>query len=109
MLFLTKLAATRMEDILETLQELNEAIAEDGNFISEMIPELECYSDQLNKLAEETLNSCREDSEDSVKMLYKNHYRCDCGAEWTDEWDCMCNDHCPDCDAEIEPYKSEDI
>lgn len=48
--------------------------------------------------------------------LYRNHYRCSvvidgkpCGAEWSDEWDCMCNDRCPRCNAEIEPYESDDI
>lgn len=45
---------------------------------------------------------------------YLNHYRHeDCpvqpGVEWDDEWDCMCNDHCPACDAEIEPYESEEL
>jgi hypothetical protein len=41
---------------------------------------------------------------------YTNFYRCsECGTEWQDEWDCTCNDRCPTCNAEIEPYKSEDI
>jgi len=31
------------------------------------------------------------------------------GIEWQDEWDCMCNDKCPACNKEIEPYKSEDL
>ncbi len=39
---------------------------------------------------------------------YLNHYQCPCGTAWTDNWDCMCNDHCPQCDREIEPYDSED-
>jgi len=41
---------------------------------------------------------------------YVNHYRCsECGTEWDDEWDCMCNDRCPKCNAEIEPYASEEV
>lgn len=44
---------------------------------------------------------------DDAKFL--NHYRCPCGAEWSDEWSCMCNDLCPVCDKEIEPYDSEDL
>ena len=45
-----------------------------------------------------------------VQMKFRNFYRCpDDGAEWQDEWDSACNDHCPKCDAEISPYKSEDI
>lgn len=46
--------------------------------------------------------------------LFTNHYRHDdCpvkpGVRWTDEWDCMCNDACPECGTkDIEPYRSED-
>ena len=42
-------------------------------------------------------------------MIYRNFYRCPCGCEWADEWDCMCNDRCPDCDAECEPFDSEEV
>jgi len=44
-----------------------------------------------------------------TKPLYLNHYRCPYDkTEWDDVWDCTCNDRCPVCDAEIEPYESED-
>lgn len=37
----------------------------------------------------------------------ENHYRCsECGEKWIDRWDCACNDRCPVCDSEIEPYES---
>jgi hypothetical protein len=36
-----------------------------------------------------------------------NYYRCSIdGREWVDVWSCCCNDRCPTCRAEIEPYKS---
>ena len=39
---------------------------------------------------------------------YLNHYHCPhCQLEWQDEWDCTCNDKCPTCNKEIEPYASE--
>lgn len=49
-----------------------------------------------------------------VEYFYENHYRCETckghnskhALEWIDEHDCMCNDRCPDCDSEIEPYES---
>jgi hypothetical protein len=41
-------------------------------------------------------------------LWFRNHYR-HCGQEWNDEWSCMCNDKCPVCDAEIEPFKSDDL
>ena len=55
--------------------------------------------------------------EDERQFL--NHYRCahigtpDEGlmrvSEWTDEWSCACNDRCPLCNAEVEPYHSDDL
>jgi transcription initiation factor IIE alpha subunit len=41
---------------------------------------------------------------------YVNHYHCDdCEVSWDDEHDCMCNDKCPECNAEIEPYESHQV
>jgi len=28
---------------------------------------------------------------------------------WEDEWDCACNDRCPSCNKEIEPYYCEEV
>lgn len=40
---------------------------------------------------------------------FENHYRCDeCDIEWQDTWSCACNDKCPQCNHEIEPYRSEE-
>ena len=39
---------------------------------------------------------------------YVNYYLCpNDGTLWDDTWSCMCNDRCPKCDAEIEPYASD--
>ncbi len=42
---------------------------------------------------------------------FLNFYRCtDCKHVWTDEWSCMCNDECPQCDArDMSPFQSEDL
>jgi hypothetical protein len=41
---------------------------------------------------------------------YINYYLCErCGCSWTDPWDCMCNDRCPNCDIEMTPYASYDF
>ena len=41
---------------------------------------------------------------------YRNNYQCDaCRESWTDEWSCACNDRCPRCRFEIEPYDSVDL
>ncbi len=46
-------------------------------------------------------------SADNSAVRYLNQYRCPyCQTEWEDVWDCGCNDRCPDCNKEIEPYES---
>ena len=49
-------------------------------------------------------------------MLYKNHYKCDvvrdnkpCNTEWTDNWDCMCDDRCPTCNTPTSPHQSDEL
>lgn len=39
---------------------------------------------------------------------FNNHY-VHCGTTWYDTWDCMCNDECPICFGEIEPWASVEI
>ena len=34
---------------------------------------------------------------------FRKHHTCPCGTDWWDEWDCLCVDRCPACNAEIEP------
>ena len=47
---------------------------------------------------------------EEVAMLYRNFYECgECGTSWTDVWNCMCNDRCPKCNVEVEPYHSVEI
>ena len=33
---------------------------------------------------------------------YRKYYRCICGHEWQDEWDCLCDDRCPVCNTSME-------
>lgn len=42
---------------------------------------------------------------------FRNYYRCArCHSGWADEWSCMCDDDCPNCDARhMSPYDSEDL
>lgn len=49
-------------------------------------------------------DNCQDQSTDT----WTNHYRCVCGEEWEDVWDCCCNDRCPLCGKEVEPYISDD-
>src|ERR1700736_4826102 len=40
---------------------------------------------------------------------FRKHHTCPCGTQWWDEWDCLCNDRCPTCNAEIEPDGWEEV
>lgn len=45
-----------------------------------------------------------------LEQEYVNSYRCpDDGTEWEDTWTATCNDRCPTCNKEIEPYASVDV
>ena len=40
----------------------------------------------------------------------RNEYYCEaCDVEWADEWSCECDDRCPKCRREIEPFDSIEI
>lgn len=43
-----------------------------------------------------------------AKTIWTNHYLCDCGEEWFEQHECCCNDRCPACRKEIEPFISND-
>jgi len=41
---------------------------------------------------------------------FRNFYRCPRdGTDWFDEWSCACNDRCPTCNTEIEPFASNEL
>ena len=46
--------------------------------------------------------------EKMMEPKFVNYYRCPFdGTEWTNVWDCCCNDMCPRCEQkDIEPYES---
>lgn len=40
---------------------------------------------------------------------FNKYYRCSNDHEWQDEWNCLCNDRCPECNQETEPYDHVEI
>ncbi|WP_019584512.1 hypothetical protein [Thioalkalivibrio sp. ALE16] len=47
---------------------------------------------------------------DPPHLWFENYYFCRrCNLEWIDEWDCMCDDECPDCGTPHTPYHSRDV
>lgn len=40
--------------------------------------------------------------------VYRNFYS-HCGVNWDATWSCECNDKCPVCDKEVEPFRSEEV
>jgi hypothetical protein len=50
------------------------------------------------------------DTDELTALRFKNSYDCsECGTAWTDSWSCMCDDRCPECNAETEPTSSIDL
>lgn len=50
------------------------------------------------------------DSSPGPAMRFRNYYECTFDrTKWHDQWTCMCNDRCPTCDSEMEPYFSEEL
>ena len=48
--------------------------------------------------------------EADITFAFRNYYQCPYDdTKWRDEWHCTCDDRCPVCDREIEPYFSEDV
>ncbi len=37
-----------------------------------------------------------------------NHYACECGAAWSENWSCGCDDRCPACDTSNSPHFTDD-
>jgi hypothetical protein len=33
----------------------------------------------------------------TMKPWFVIYYECPCGCTWQDEWDCACDDDCPEC------------
>lgn len=65
-------------------------------------------NDEINNLCE-MLNIDMPVIAEEDEERYTNHYLCpNDNTRWDDDWSCMCNDRCPTCDAEIEPYASTD-
>ena len=41
---------------------------------------------------------------------FRNHYACTyCDVKWEDEWSCMCDDDCPQCNRVFTPEGSDDL
>jgi hypothetical protein len=52
----------------------------------------------------------RDVAEEQEETRFRMRYVCpEDGTRWMMEWFCPCNDRCPTCDEEIEPFKVEDI
>ena len=47
--------------------------------------------------------------EEELENNWFDNFYTHCGEEWHSGWSCMCNDRCPKCNAEIEPFESIDL
>jgi predicted RNA-binding Zn-ribbon protein involved in translation (DUF1610 family) len=46
-------------------------------------------------------------ADEGIILFIRNFICPNCGTEWRDLWCADCNDHCPSCDAEIEPQPED--
>lgn len=59
--------------------------------------------------AKRAYGSWCEEREREISPLVRNFYSCDeCNCSWQDVGEHSCNDRCPQCDLENEPYCTED-
>jgi hypothetical protein len=47
-------------------------------------------------------------NEAGKEVMILSRYR-HCGTQWTDLWDCACDDECPVCGNEIQSYEYEEV
>lgn len=47
--------------------------------------------------------------EPEPKLWFRKEHECSCGCQWTDEWDCLCDDECPNCGADVSPSDWEEV
>lgn len=49
-------------------------------------------------------------NDDTSKMWFLNYYECPtCNIDWEDQWDCQCDDECPECGVAYSPVNSDDL
>lgn len=64
----------------------------------------------MRYLKESTDDRFIDKNKETKDLEFVNKYCCsDCNVQWEDVWSCMCDDKCPNCNKEIEPYKSLEI
>jgi hypothetical protein len=72
----------------------------------------ELSDEEIDALCEKInldLKTADDKPEPEDESRYTNSYLCpNDQTRWDDDWSCMCNDRCPSCDAEIEPYATTD-
>lgn len=44
---------------------------------------------------------CEKITKDSEVSWFTKEHECECGCVWQDEWDCLCDDECPDCGKDV--------
>lgn len=90
----------------DTIANCFEVIDKAGNVTGIDMGALDPVSTETADDEERELVTGDDDPDDEDR--YTNYYECDCGESWSDNWSCTCNDKCPSCNAEIEPWQSFD-
>lgn len=86
------------------------ALARHANALLALDPESEIIA-SVEELTFPTPPAVTEpEDDDAPKLWFRNHYACPtCDIAWEDEWDCQCDDECPECGAAYSPTHSDDL
>ena len=48
-------------------------------------------------------------SDKDETLWFRNQYACKCGHEWEDDYECACDDRCPNCRTTVSPHWSQEL
>jgi hypothetical protein len=83
-----------------------------NSIILDETPEIDAPTardDDLDNHPLDELRTAFQEAAENPPKCYTNHYNCDCGASWQDQWSCACDDRCPLCNTSCSPTHSENM
>lgn len=104
---------TRTKTLFETLndegldEDYEDAFKEQWTAFVKRLDTLNTISPFKYVMIVQDIDDVKEGDESNMEDInFLNYYQCSCGETWYEEADSMCNDRCPICRKEIEPYES---
>jgi|688.fasta_scaffold65925_5 hypothetical protein len=107
-----------IDKLLKKFVKIKDELNDLSNKINFLKTELDFNTWELIQFLKEKQMLQVTDLDDEQKTTHRfiNYYKCpfckdenNNSLEWHDAWDHSCNDRCPECDVETQPYLSEDL